>query len=224
VGITYKTTSSKSSCHSPGIADLQGANPGQPQHQTGLRGRLPQLQPEPQPAADLYHGIPAPTAATRPHRSGLSAPTCRQPVLPGPPGLTVQRPRCTQHPCETKTGQNAPRLRRCAKAMKTTSRSTMGTTGRATPTRPRLVKPSRNYPRAQAGSTALPPPPIAVAQYDPTTGTYVGPDGKTYTQANLARVPPTPNMAGHAAAAQGTVTTPSTNTSTWAWTTSTATS
>ncbi|SEA61221.1 MULTISPECIES: MlaD family protein [unclassified Mycobacterium] len=30
------------------------------------------------------------------------------------------------------------------------------------------------------------PPPIAVAQYDPATGTYIGPDGKSYTQADLA--------------------------------------
>ena len=30
-------------------------------------------------------------------------------------------------------------------------------------------------------------PPIAVAEYDPATGTYTGPDGKTYTQSNLAR-------------------------------------
>ncbi|WP_319448756.1 MULTISPECIES: MlaD family protein [unclassified Mycobacterium] len=32
---------------------------------------------------------------------------------------------------------------------------------------------------------AAAPPPIAIAQYDPATGTYVGPDGKVYTQANL---------------------------------------
>ena len=32
---------------------------------------------------------------------------------------------------------------------------------------------------------APPPPPIAIAEYDPATGTYVGPDGKVYTQANL---------------------------------------
>jgi phospholipid/cholesterol/gamma-HCH transport system substrate-binding protein len=31
------------------------------------------------------------------------------------------------------------------------------------------------------------PPPIAAAEYDPATGTYVGPDGRVYTQANLAR-------------------------------------
>jgi phospholipid/cholesterol/gamma-HCH transport system substrate-binding protein len=31
------------------------------------------------------------------------------------------------------------------------------------------------------------PPPIAAAEYDPATGTYVGPDGHVYTQSNLAR-------------------------------------
>jgi phospholipid/cholesterol/gamma-HCH transport system substrate-binding protein len=30
------------------------------------------------------------------------------------------------------------------------------------------------------------PPQIAAAEYDPATGTYLGPDGKVYTQANLA--------------------------------------
>ncbi|MFA5711697.1 MCE family protein [Mycolicibacterium sp.] len=34
---------------------------------------------------------------------------------------------------------------------------------------------------------APPPPPIATAVYDPATGTYVGPDGKKYTQSDLAR-------------------------------------
>jgi phospholipid/cholesterol/gamma-HCH transport system substrate-binding protein len=49
------------------------------------------------------------------------------------------------------------------------------------------------------------PPPIAAVQYDPVTGTYVGPDGHAYTQSNLAQgankertwqqmlVPPTQN-------------------------------
>jgi phospholipid/cholesterol/gamma-HCH transport system substrate-binding protein len=34
------------------------------------------------------------------------------------------------------------------------------------------------------------PPPIAVAPYDPATGTYVGPDGKVYKQADLAQTTP----------------------------------
>jgi phospholipid/cholesterol/gamma-HCH transport system substrate-binding protein len=41
-------------------------------------------------------------------------------------------------------------------------------------------------PQPQAGGPGPTPPPVAVAQYDPATGNYVGPDGKTYTQANLA--------------------------------------
>jgi phospholipid/cholesterol/gamma-HCH transport system substrate-binding protein len=39
-----------------------------------------------------------------------------------------------------------------------------------------------------------PPPaapiPVAAAEYDPATGTYIGPDGKTYTQSNLAQTAP----------------------------------
>lgn len=43
-------------------------------------------------------------------------------------------------------------------------------------------------PPAQAAPSPGPaPPPIAVADYDPATGTYVGPDGNVYTQANPAR-------------------------------------
>lgn len=43
-------------------------------------------------------------------------------------------------------------------------------------------------PPGTPGSTAPPPapPPIAVAQYDPGTGSYLGPDGQVYTQTNLA--------------------------------------
>jgi phospholipid/cholesterol/gamma-HCH transport system substrate-binding protein len=37
-----------------------------------------------------------------------------------------------------------------------------------------------------AGPPPLPPPPIAIAQYDPSSGSYVGPDGRTYTQTDLA--------------------------------------
>jgi phospholipid/cholesterol/gamma-HCH transport system substrate-binding protein len=33
---------------------------------------------------------------------------------------------------------------------------------------------------------APPPPPLAVAEYDPATGSYVGPDGHVYTQSDLA--------------------------------------
>ncbi|MCX2932405.1 MlaD family protein [Mycobacterium sp. CVI_P3] len=34
------------------------------------------------------------------------------------------------------------------------------------------------------------PPPVAVAPYDPATGTYIGPDGKVYRQSDLAQTAP----------------------------------
>jgi phospholipid/cholesterol/gamma-HCH transport system substrate-binding protein len=43
-------------------------------------------------------------------------------------------------------------------------------------------------PPAEAAPSPAPvPPPIAAAEYDPTTGTYVGPDGNVYKQTDLAR-------------------------------------
>jgi phospholipid/cholesterol/gamma-HCH transport system substrate-binding protein len=42
---------------------------------------------------------------------------------------------------------------------------------------------------APAGAPAAPqpaPPPMAVAQYDPATGTYTGPDGRQYMQTDLS--------------------------------------
>ena len=43
-------------------------------------------------------------------------------------------------------------------------------------------------PPAQAAPPPGPaPPPTAAAEYHPATGTYVGPDGRVYTQSNLAR-------------------------------------
>jgi phospholipid/cholesterol/gamma-HCH transport system substrate-binding protein len=38
-----------------------------------------------------------------------------------------------------------------------------------------------------AAPTQAAPPPIAVAEYDPGTGNYIGPDGKVYTQTDLAQ-------------------------------------
>jgi phospholipid/cholesterol/gamma-HCH transport system substrate-binding protein len=48
-------------------------------------------------------------------------------------------------------------------------------------------------PPAQAGAPPAatgPAPPLAVTNYDPATGTYIGPDGHVYTQSNLARDTP----------------------------------
>ncbi|MHA7663107.1 MCE family protein [Mycolicibacterium sp. HS_4_1] len=52
----------------------------------------------------------------------------------------------------------------------------------------------QDVPQLRPGSAppagAPEPPPVAVAEYDPASGTYIGPDGKTYTQADLAHTAP----------------------------------
>lgn len=45
------------------------------------------------------------------------------------------------------------------------------------------------HPSSFGGRTAQPVPSVAVAQYDPHTGRYLGPDGKFYQQTDLVRSP-----------------------------------
>ena len=50
-------------------------------------------------------------------------------------------------------------------------------------------QPIPQCPRTSAATPpppGTPPPPVAIAEYDPATGTYVGPDGKIYAQSDLA--------------------------------------
>ncbi|MBX7433442.1 MCE family protein [Mycobacterium sp. Y57] len=53
--------------------------------------------------------------------------------------------------------------------------------GQAVPDVPPDIPPAESVP-----PPAPPPSPVAAAEYDPASGTYVGPDGRVYTQANLA--------------------------------------
>jgi len=48
-------------------------------------------------------------------------------------------------------------------------------------------------PPAAPGPPAPAPLPIAAAQYDPATGTYIGPDGRSYTQSDLSQTAPKEN-------------------------------
>jgi phospholipid/cholesterol/gamma-HCH transport system substrate-binding protein len=99
-------------------------------------------------------------------------------------------------PCETKPGKRAPTAAMCESDenyvplndgfnWKGDQNATLS--GQAVP------QPRTGTPAAAAEAAGIPPPAapppgtIAAAEYDPATGTYVGPDGKTYTQSNLAR-------------------------------------
>lgn len=94
-------------------------------------------------------------------------------------------------PCETVPGKRAPTVKMCESNenyiplndgynWKGDPNATLS--GQAIPQLP------PGSPPAQATPPPGPaPPPIAAAEYDPATGTYVGPDGRVYTQSNLAR-------------------------------------
>ncbi|OBA70300.1 mammalian cell entry protein [Mycobacterium sp. 1554424.7] len=52
------------------------------------------------------------------------------------------------------------------------------------------LPPGSPPPAQNAPPAAALPPPIAAAEYDPATGTYVGPDGHLYTQSDLSQTAP----------------------------------
>jgi phospholipid/cholesterol/gamma-HCH transport system substrate-binding protein len=98
-------------------------------------------------------------------------------------------------PCETKPGKRAPTAAMCESDenyiplndgynWKGDPNATLS--GQAIPQLPPGTPASTPTPPAVVPPAALPPP-IAIAQYDPNTGTYLGPDGRPYTQTDLAR-------------------------------------
>ncbi|MDT5313964.1 MAG: phospholipid/cholesterol/gamma-HCH transport system substrate-binding protein [Mycobacterium sp.] len=109
-------------------------------------------------------------------------------------------------PCETVPGKRAPTVAMC----ESNEQYVPLNDGFNWKGDPNSTLTGQDIPQLPPGSppAAAPPgpapPPIAAAQYDPTTGTYMGPDGHQYTQANLANgahpnswqdllVPPKPN-------------------------------
>ena len=94
-------------------------------------------------------------------------------------------------PCETKPWKRAPSVELCEsdeeyvplnegynwKGDPNATTSGQGVPQYAPGQDPRLPPPR---------GTAPPAPPLAVTTYDPATGDYIGPDGKRYTQADLA--------------------------------------
>jgi phospholipid/cholesterol/gamma-HCH transport system substrate-binding protein len=93
-------------------------------------------------------------------------------------------------PCETVPGKRAPTVKLCESKeqyvplnagdnWKGDPNATLS--GQGIPQLP---------PGTPPGLPAAAPPPIAAAQYDPATGTYIGPDGRQYTQSDLAQTAP----------------------------------
>jgi phospholipid/cholesterol/gamma-HCH transport system substrate-binding protein len=94
-------------------------------------------------------------------------------------------------PCETVPGKRAPTVKLC----ESNEHYVPLNDGFNWKGDPNATLSGQDIPQLPPGSPpaqfapppAAPPPPIAAAEYDPATGTYVGPDGHVYTQGNLAR-------------------------------------
>jgi phospholipid/cholesterol/gamma-HCH transport system substrate-binding protein len=96
-------------------------------------------------------------------------------------------------PCETVPGKRAPSVKMC----ESTENYVPLNDGFNWKGDPNATLSGQGVPQLPPGSQAAtappappapaPPPPIAAAAYDPVTGSYVGPDGRAYTQANLAQ-------------------------------------
>jgi phospholipid/cholesterol/gamma-HCH transport system substrate-binding protein len=90
-------------------------------------------------------------------------------------------------PCETRPGKRAPTVRMCESDENYVPLND-GYNWKGDPNATLSGQPvpqPRTGQSPPAGAPA-PPPPIATAEYDPATGTYIGPDGQRYTQSNLA--------------------------------------
>jgi phospholipid/cholesterol/gamma-HCH transport system substrate-binding protein len=90
-------------------------------------------------------------------------------------------------PCETRPGKRAPTVAMCESdenyqplndGLNWKGDPNATTSGQSVPQLAPGVAPGPGGPPASA--------PIAVTGYDPATGTYVGPDGRVYTQSNLS--------------------------------------
>ena len=97
-------------------------------------------------------------------------------------------------PCETVPGKRAPTVKLCESNEQFVPLND-GNNWRGDPNAtlsgqgvPQL--PPGSPPPAAGTPGPGPAPPIAAAPYDPATGTYTGPDGRQYTQSDLARSAP----------------------------------
>lgn len=92
-------------------------------------------------------------------------------------------------PCVTVPGKRAPTVKMC----ESDEHYVPLNDGFSWKGDPNATLSGQNIPQLPPGTpsaaqpVAPPLPPIAVADYDPATGSYVGPDGQVYTQSNLAR-------------------------------------
>ena len=96
-------------------------------------------------------------------------------------------------PCETVPGKRAPTVKLC----ESNEQYVPLNDGYNWKGDPNATLSGQGIPQLPPGSSPVaaegppaPAPPIAAAQYDPATGTYIGPDGHQYTRSDLAQTAP----------------------------------
>jgi phospholipid/cholesterol/gamma-HCH transport system substrate-binding protein len=90
-------------------------------------------------------------------------------------------------PCETVPGKRAPTVKLCESGEAYVPLND-GFNWKGDPNATLSGQPIPQLPPESAPPVA--PPPIAAAEYDPATGSYIGPDGKQYTQSDVAQGAP----------------------------------
>ncbi|ARV80143.1 MlaD family protein [Mycobacterium sp. 050128] len=90
-------------------------------------------------------------------------------------------------PCETRPGKRAPTVKMCESDENYVPLND-GYNWKGDPNATLSGQPVPQLPPGTSPALLAPAaPPIAIAQYDPSNGTYIGPDGQQYTQANLGQ-------------------------------------
>jgi phospholipid/cholesterol/gamma-HCH transport system substrate-binding protein len=92
-------------------------------------------------------------------------------------------------PCETVPGKRAPTVKMCESDEQYVPLND-GFNWKGDPNGTLTGQGVPQLPPGSPPQPPTPPPPIAATHYDPTTGTYTGPDGKVYTQSDLAHSAP----------------------------------
>ena len=96
------------------------------------------------------------------------------------------------YPCETVPGKRAPTVKLCESNEQYVPLND-GNNWKGDPNATLSAQGIPQLPSGSAPAAAPPvaaPPPLAAVQYDPATGTYIGPDGRQYTRSDLAQTAP----------------------------------
>src|SRR6202035_2045792 len=89
-------------------------------------------------------------------------------------------------PCETRPGKRAPTVKLC----ESNEQYVPLNDGWNWKGDPNGTYTGQDIPHLPPGSPPQAAPPVAAAEYNPATGTYIGPDGRQYTQSDLAQTAP----------------------------------